>query len=628
MANPDNKNATIEYTKFVQSSRHSEMKAIFDTFIPFILFKECLDKKEKDEQGKLLEEKKKKEGVEGDKILVNDLQKELQMNKSINNRNKKEHNDKFESEEVEEDSEKSEDPFDLTKDYDKVFNFNLITDEEKDEFRKGKPLPYLKNNLLNIISKKFSGTVPPPLPRQEQYHFQLISFRFKDVSLMRCPKICFKQNVSLFDNIPDPQSIKPPFFNINNTDENSINSSNKNLIHTSNKNLIKTTTIINNNQNQKPYNKKNFLKYKSLQNNKSEMMNSDSSNSSDEDNKFKDKNIGKEDESSSNNVDRNSLARDSLLEGNTLKNKEKPKNDLMIRNSTNIKNYNGRPSKIIPSEIQLKPYFFFKTENGKANKFIKFNKAFINYDSVIKTLSAYSIDENFPESKNKIAIPSDNLRQEIFIFDPINIDLNKGALNSFIFEEILKKRAKLLFPYRQNFIKIIIIKLLQFLFIIKSKIANKKNMKNSNQLTNYKKKNGKTKLKEIEGSNIITFSDVKPFMKSKFGHFNMDVFKKAYEKKLQKNDEMKRQKKMAELQRKFLDILQKDDIEHQANDDDDNLKNEKRRNDANPQDIEKDSKMLLGAVYKPRKKMNYLNGLKMLIKEEATKNKGSNFKYQ
>ena len=48
MSNPDNKNATIEYTKFVQSSRHSEMKSIFDTFIPFIKFKECLDKKEKE----------------------------------------------------------------------------------------------------------------------------------------------------------------------------------------------------------------------------------------------------------------------------------------------------------------------------------------------------------------------------------------------------------------------------------------------------------------------------------------------------------------------------------------------------------------------------------------------------
>ena len=48
MSSYDNKNATIEYKKFVQSSRHSEMKAIFDTFMPFILFKECLEKKEKD----------------------------------------------------------------------------------------------------------------------------------------------------------------------------------------------------------------------------------------------------------------------------------------------------------------------------------------------------------------------------------------------------------------------------------------------------------------------------------------------------------------------------------------------------------------------------------------------------
>ena len=627
MANPDTKNATIEYTKFVQSSRHSEMKAIFDTFIPFIQFKECLDKKEKDEQEKLLEEKKKKEGIDGDKLLVSDLQKELQMNKSINSHNRKDHNNKIESEESEEELEKSEDPFDLTKDYDKVFNFNLITDEEKDEFRKGKPLPYLKHNLLNLISKKFLGTVPPPLPLQEQYHFQLVFFDFNDVSLMRCPKICFKQNVPLFENIPDPQSIKPPFL-YHNTDENSISSSNKNIIHSSNKNIIKSTTIQNSNQ-KNSLNRKKFLKYKSLQNNTSEMMNSDSSNSSCEDNninnKYKDKIAGKDDDIISNNVDKNSIAPENYIDGNSLKNKKN--SDLLFRNPS-IKNNKNRASKIMQSEIPLKPFFLFKTENGKDNKFIKFNESFINCFAVQKTLSLYSIDETFPESKNKIAIPHDNLRKEIFIFDPINIDLNKGALNSFIFEEILKKRAKLLFPYRQNFIKIIIIKLLQFLFIIKSKIANKKNMKNSNQLKNYKKKNEKTKLKEIEGSNIITFSDVKPFMKSKFGHFNMEVFKSAYEKKLKKNDEMKKAKKMAELQRKFLDILQKDDIEHQNNDDEDNLKNEKRRNDANPQDIEKHSKMLLGAVYKPYIKMNYINGLKMLIKKEPTKSKGSNFKYQ
>ena len=617
MSNPDNKNATIEYTKFVQSSRHSEMKSIFDTFIPFIQFKECLDKKEKEEQGKLLEEKKKKEG-ENDKILVNDLQKELQINKTQNNNSNKKDNKNYSknSDESNEDSEKSEDPYDLTKDYDKVFNFNLITDEEKEEFRKGKPLPYLKRNLLNLISKKFIGTPPPPLPRQEMYHFQLVSFKFKDVSLMRCPKICFQQNANLFDNIPDPQSIKNSYFIHNNSDENSINSSSQNLAHTS---------TVNNNNRSSQF-KKKFMKYQSI-NSKKSGNESNSSSSEEEDekdiSKFKEKTIGKEGDESSN-FDRNSLAHETL-EGKTFNNNQKMKSsEFMYRNGNNMNNYKTRTS----GESQLKPQFFFKTDSGKSNKFIKFNKDFIIYEAVKRTLNSYSIPENFPEFGSKIAIPSDNLRQEIFIFDPISIDLDKGALNTFIYEEILKKRARLLFPYRQNFIKIIIIKLLQFLFIIKSKISNKKNMKISNQLTNYKKKNGKTKLKEIEGSNIITFSDVKPFMKSKFGHFNMEVFKNAYEKKLQKNDEIKRAKKMAELQRKFLDILQKDDIDHPTNEDDDNLKNEKRRNDANPQDIEKDSKMLLGAVYKPRKKMNYLNGLKMLIKEEATKNKGSNFKYQ
>ena len=605
MSNPDNKNATIEYTKFVQSSRHSEMKSIFDTFIPFIKFKECLDKKEKEEQGKVLEEKKKKEG-ENDKILVNDLQKELQMNKT--NSSKKDLN-KFSksSDESEEESEKSENPYDLTKDYDKVFNFNLITEEEKDEFRKGKPLPYLKSNLLNLISKKFLGTTAPPLPLQEQYHFQLISFKFKDVSLISCPKICFQQNIPLFNIGQDSQNINI----FTNNEENSISGG-------SNKNLVHSSTSVNNIKNSQY--KKKFMKYQSQTMSKKGDENDSSNSSFSEDekdkSKFRDQTATKKDDDHE------------FVEANTFKKENLKSNELQYRNTTNLKNFNARPSKIIQSEMQLKQQFNFKTEQGKNNKFIKYNKNFISYDSVVRTLNSYSIPDNFPEFGNKIAIPSDKLRQEIFIFDPISIDLNKGALKTFIYEEILKKRARLLFPYRQNFIKIIIIKLLQFLFIIKSKIANKKSLKISNQSTNYKKKNGKTKLKEIEGSNIITFSDVKPFMKSKFGHFNMEVFKNAYEKKLQKNEEIKRTKKLNELQRKFLDILQKDDIEHPANDDDDNLKNEKRRNDANPQDIEKDSKMLLGAVYKPRKKMNYLNGLKMLIKEEATKNKGSNFKYQ
>ena len=617
MENPDNKNATIEYTKFVQSSRHSEMKAIFDTFIPFVLFKKCLDKKEKDEQEKIIEDKKKKEEKETDKLVIYDLQKEAQIPQTdANDANKKEKENKnLDIEETENDLDKSEDPFDLTKDYDKVLNFNLITDEEKEDFRKGMPLPFLKNNVLNIISKQKMepGTNPPQVPRQEQYHFQLISFKFNDKCLKSRPNVHFQQNLPLFSRNPEYQTFKSPTLNNNNFDDIFKNSNNNNS------NYNKATTI-----NDQKLSKNRFVKNnKSIHSKHKSIYDNNSSDSSEDEDNNKKKNRG---DNTSNNM--SFLDSDEL---NTFKNKDKHKSsDIGYRNASKFLSFNNaRVSQLYQGDIiSIKPAFYFKSENGKANKFIKFNRDFIGNEYIERTLNQYAIEENFPEFGNKIAIPSDSIRQEIFIFDPITIDpeIEKGKLKSFIFEEILKKRARLLFPYRQNFIKIIIIKLIQFLFIIKSKIANKKNMKNTSHSINYKKKNGKTKLKEIQGSNIITFSDVKPFMKSKFGHFDMEVFNNAYKEKKEKNKKAKEKKKIDEIQKKFLDILQKDDIEHPANDDEDNMKNEKRRNDANPQDIEKDSKMLLGAVYKPRKKMNYLNGLKMLIKEEATKNKGSNFK--
>ena len=632
MENPNFKKATIQYAKFVQSSSHTEMKAIFDTFIPFVLFKECLDKKEKNDQIKLLEEKKKKDATS--KIMLKDLQKELLL-KSNTNTKKKMYN-KFskneESESSDEDSVKSEDPFDLTKDYEKVFNFNLITDEEKDEFRKGKPYPYLNSSLLNIINKRLlANNLLPSIPRPEEVHFQLLSFKFRDSSLMRCPKVSFQQNVALFGNVVSPQVAKS-FFNYNNS-ENNIRSDNmsnsqirpsilkpNNNIHGSNNKLSKIKTMsgkIMNNANKK------FNKYKSLKlanNNNMNINNSFNSSENDEDEKeifeIKEKEKGTEDDSS-NNMDKSSMAKES--EGGTFRKDKQKTGEIKFRQHYKK---GGSKSKLLQIEAVLRPHFFFKTQQGNENKFVQCDFDLIKDQAIKKTLQSYALDEAISQRGNKIAIPSDDLRKEVFIFDPVDIDLVKGNLNSLLFEEALKKRAKLLFPYRQNFVKIIIIKLLQFLFIIKSKIANKKSLK----ISNLQSTNGKMKLKEIRGSNIITFSEVKPFMKSKFGHFNMDVFREAYEKKLQKNEEIKRAKKLEELQKKFLDILQKDEVDRPDYEEDDNMRNERRRNDANPMDIEKDAKMLLGAVYKPRKKMNYLNGLKMLIKEEAKKNKGSGYK--
>ena len=615
MVENENKIAAIQYAKFVQSSSHTEMKAVFDTFIPFILFKECLDKKEKNDQIKLVDDKKKKDATS--KILLKDLENDV-LGKSIGTKKKTNKHTKIIGEESSDnDSEKSEDPFDITKDYEKVFNFNLITDEEKDEFRKGKPFPYLKNSLINIMKKR---NIDPFKPFQDEYHFQLLSFKFKDSSLMKCPKISFQPNVNLFGNIGSQLTSKSNMYNVTENNigaDNISNHLNKPSILKQN-NMMKLKTLSGKNLNNP---KKAFNKFKSQRITNNNSFNS-SENDEDEEliNKVKEKVNEFRDEDSVNNFDKNSIARES--ESSTFR-KEKMKTG-EIKYRANYKKFNSR-SKLFQIEKALIPQFIFKTNEGNNNKFLIYDMEKIQSKQIQATLEPFSLDVKPQERGNKISIPSDDLRKEIFIFDPIDIDLTKGNLNGFIQEEALKKRAKLLFPYRQNYIKIIIIKLLQFLFIIKSKIANKKSLKISNLLTS----NGKMKLKEIRGSNIITFNEVKPFMKSQFGHFNMDVFREAYEKKLQKNEQMKREKKLEELQKKFLDILQKEDADRPEYDEDDNMRNERRRNDANPMDIEKDAKMLLGAVYKPRKKMNYLNGLKMLIKEEAKKNKGSNnYKFQ
>ena len=614
MENPNFKNASIQYAKFVQSSSHTEMKAIFDTYIPFVLFKECLDKKEKNEQNKLLEEKKKKDVTS--KIMLKDLQKELKTNTKTNKKGNKFAKILEDEENSEEDLDKSEDPFDLTKDYEKVFNFNLISDEEKDEFRKGRPFTYLNTTLLSIINKKmYPMNMPIIQPRQEQFHFQLLSFKFKDSALMRCPKVSFQQNVSLFGSAPSPHS-NNSFYYHNNTEYNCLDNSSMNK--SSNNKVSKIKTLSGKNIN---YAKKNFNKAKSQRlkynTNNDSFRSSEIDEDDKEENKLNDKITEKGEEDSNNNLDKSSYAKDS--EVGTFKKERQKTAEIKFRN--NFKKFNSR-SKILQIETVLKQKFFFKTQEGNDNKFLLCDMDIIKDQSVKTTLQSFLLNENKLERGNKIAIPSDDLRKEIFIFDPIDIDLVKGSLNNLILEDSLKKRAKLLFPYLQNYVKIIIIKLLQFLFIIKSKIANKKSLKISNLLSS----NGKMKLKEIRGSNIITFNDVKPFMKSKFGYFNLNAFHEAFQKKIKKNEEIKRTKKLEELQKKFLDILQKDDADRREYEEDDNMRNEKRRNDANPMDIEKDAKMLLGAVYKPRKKMNYLNGLKMLIKEEAKKNKGNNYK--
>ena len=583
-----NQNAKNEYNKFVQSSLHTEMKSIFDTYIPYILFKECLYKKEQEELSKIKsnEEKTKKEGEidennkeeEAKKTKGKEASKQLEALPDLTKKDEEKHRI-------------SDDPFDMVKDYDKILNFNLITNEEKDEFRKGKPLPYLQNKLNNILTKKIQYLAPAPLPRQEYFKFQLVSFEYKDISRQKDPKVKFAENISLF--------------NKNSSMNNSFMRGNEGKVRKkydyrpSENSYISESSI-------------NIPPLNVLDKNNNNNNNADSQND-DEPYKVADKRSGRY------RVSDASSGR-------------------FISGADNFSNNSN----------QCKNEFHFKTENGKNRKFLQFNKDYLSFgnskednyynETIANTLSKYSLANNdLPKiNDKKIAIPSDKLRTEIFIFDPIQIDVNRGNLNTYVYDEVLKKRARLLYPYRQESLKKIIAKLLQFLFIIKSKINNKKNLKASIQMSNPKKKNCKAKLKEIEGSNIITFGDVKQFMNSNFGHFDINNFIKEFKKNEKENEKKKKIRGINELKQKIKDYLEADDEEH-ANDEDNNeiddsFKNPKPsnrgRNAANPHELTKDSKMLRGAVYKPRKKMNYLNGLKMLIKEEASKNKNSNFKYQ
>ena len=253
MENINFKTAINQYYKF-QTSRYVGMKAIFDTYIPFVLYKECLERKEKDEQNKISDEKKKNDAA------LKEIQKDLLMQKSNTKTNKKTYNilSKIneDNEGSDEDSDKSMDPFDLTKDYEKVLNFNLISDEDKDEFRKGRPYPYLNQSLLNIINKKKITLNTLSLkPKHEQLNFQLLSFKFRDAQLNRCPKISFQQNAELFGNAPSTQSNKSSFYyssenlgidnNMNNhhIKQQNLKQNNANNITTSNNRLSKVKTL-------------------------------------------------------------------------------------------------------------------------------------------------------------------------------------------------------------------------------------------------------------------------------------------------------------------------------------------------------------------------------------------------
>ena len=294
--------------------------------------------------------------------------------------------------------------------------------------------------------------------------------------------------------------------------------------------------------------------------------------------------------------------------------------------------------------------FNFRTKEGKNYKFLNFNSSFINrnnnnnyinnyidnlninnnYQNIINTLLPYSIQNYSQNSKenftNKITISEIN--KEIFTFNPILTSKNGKLLNN-IYEENLKKRGLLLKPYRFDFNKKILLNILKFIFKLKLKIYKKKKFQNQN-FYNIKKVNNninRNKLKEIEGSNIITFNNIENFINSKFGSFNIKLFEKKFKENIDLIEENKKKKRVENLQKKIKKILYSND--NNNNDDNfnyeedfnDSFNNNEYNNNFNLNNSKRKKENSENKNYNPKKKLNYLNGLKMLIEEKSNKKK-------
>ena len=307
-----------------------------------------------------------------------------------------------------------------------------------------------------------------------------------------------------------------------------------------------------------------------------------------------------------------------------------------INNKNNYKNLNK---------------FNFRTKEGKNYKFLNFNSSFINrnnnnnyinnyidnlninnnYQNIINTLLPYSIQNYSQNSKenftNKISISEIN--KEIFTFDPILTSKNGKLLNN-IYEENLKKRGLLLKPYRFDFNKKILLNILKFIFKLKLKIYKKKKFQNQNYY-NIKKVNNninKNKLKEIEGSNIITFNNIENFINSKFGSFNIKLFEKKFKENIDLIEENKKKKRVENLQKKIKEILYSNDnnnnddnFNYEEEDFNDSINKYEYNNNFNLNNSERKKENSENKNYNPKKKLNYLNGLKMLIEEKSNKKK-------
>ena len=625
----------LEYSKFVHESKHSSIRPIFDTYLNYSDLKDILDMKKHEVFELNFDEKQKNEAdktkrnrdtkysiiEEEEGETFRSLRKKKYYHKTTNDDDQLalEINDiltKKQQQYTEIENENKMKKYEL-------INFRVRSDRDKERFRNGLKYPEIKQQMEPFFNKQISPEIQPIVSPQDEYHIQLRKFQFWNTSEMELPSPKFEFNKSKVQEFYSREIIEEPSYddiNNSNNDHNTIEENeedndndddNEEEEHKDNTEEQKeegehpTNEIISNNDNNDSNNNLNIQYPPKLL-------------------KFK------------------------FRPEPTYHNQLSPQTNQQHQSSTMKLNRNKQPTSNNNNNNNLSVNNDDPSSSLIEYKFISFSDSYMCFDKPKPLHRDYSEDikrllkdvslpnKSLPLLNSKISIQSNNSIQELFVFEPIKTNPETGALESYLTEIQLRKRAKLLYPSRQDFIKEVINKLLKFLSIIKTLSESSKKSTSTERIMNEKTQRNKTKLNEIKKTKIVTFSDVNSFMNSPFGVYDMQLFQSEFQRRLKQNEEKKKLKRLDDLKKKMREaLIQKEEKEGES--DEDNEDNDietnrdikyigghnqtfRRRKDILPNELLNDAKILNGdVVYYPRKKMNYLDGLKMLIKEEASK---------
>ena len=614
----------LEYSKFVHESKHSSIRPIFDTYLNYSELKDILDMKKHKAFEQNFEEKQKNEAdktkrnnrdtkysiEEEEGETFRSLRRKKYFHKSANEEEQiaLEINDiltKKQQQYKEIENENKMKKYEL-------INFRVHSDKDRERFRNGLKYPEITLQMEPFFNKQLSPEIQPIVSRQDEYQIQLRKFQFWKASDMELPSPKFEFNKSKVQEFFRKEIVEEPSDDIN-------NNSNSNE-----PNSIEENEECNDDDDEEEEEKK------------------DNTEEQEESEHVINEHIS--DNNNNNNSNNSIQQQPKRLEFKFRKepNHSQPSPQANQQQQSSMLNRNKPPT----SNTNL----LLNNEDDSSSfieyKFLSFSDSYMCFDKPKPLHRDYSEDikrllrdvslhnTSLPLLNSKISIQSDNAIQELFVFDPIKTNAETGALESYLTEVQLRKRAKLLYPSRQDFIKEVINKLLKFLSIIKTLSESSKKSTSTERIMNEKAQRNKTKLNEIKKTKIVTFSDVNSFMNSPFGVYDMQLFQSEFQRRLKQNEEKKKLKRLDDLKKKMREaLIQKEEKEGES--DEDNEDNDletnrdikcthnqtyRRRKDILPNDLLNDAKMLNGDVlYYPRKKMNYLDGLKMLIKEEASK---------